>query len=125
MFREIDEIRMVEYTNCCGLVMCSLGMFTFFSLLIMKILHNKKKLCFRDRILVKSLDYSCDFYNSGRIMATHSLFSSLPFTLLPFLLYLKKLFTEPYFAPGTILVLPVLQDIDPLIILTTDEDIGV
>lgn len=50
---------------------------------------------------------------------------SLSFTLLPFLLYFKKLFTEAYFAPGTILVLPVLQDIDTLIILTIDEDIEV
>lgn len=82
VFRQIEEIRMVECNHCWILVMCSWGLFTVFSLLccIWKIYIVKKiKLCyFRGRILAKGLNCSLYLYNSGRVMATHSFSFSLP-----------------------------------------------
>lgn len=86
MFREIDEIRMVECNHCWGLVMCSWGLFPLFSLLywIWQIYIIKKKCYFRGRILVKGLDYSHCLYNSGE-SGLFTLFSppTLPFHITP------------------------------------------
>ena len=98
------------------------GLFTLFSPLycIWKIytITKTKLYSFRGRILAQVLNCSLCLCNSGRITAAHLSFFPSFFILPKFLLFHQKLFTEPHFAPGTILVRPALWDTDTLTVLT-------
>lgn len=121
VLREIDEISMDRVINCWFSVPCSWGLFTLFSLLcgVRKIcILRKIKLCyFRGGILAKAWIVAplCVTQGESGLLTPFPLPSFL-FTFLPFLRFLPKLFTEPHFVPGTILVQPALRDIETLII---------